>query len=159
MNLKDTKLYHLKTGGLLLNVRSILQNYELHCEKCDSPIFSLCVSSTEHEGHKLVDYTLKIFETKKVMQQQLKEFTKFIYPEYQKIASYITIQRDDLNKNSEKLITTINKHGENLHREIDTIMQKLKSDIDETDSINLALLKEQEDEITRTISVITQIIA
>lgn len=93
------------------------------------------------------------------MQQQLKEFTKSIYPEYQKIVSYITIQRDDLNKNSEKLITTINKHGENLHREIDTIMQKLKSDIDETDSINLALLKEQEDEITRTISVITQIIA
>lgn len=71
------------------------------------------------------------------MQQQLRELTKSIYPEYQKIASYITIQRDDINKNSEKLITTINKHGENLHREIDTIMQKLKSDIDETDSINL----------------------
>lgn len=90
---------------------------------------------------------------------RVKGIKKSIYPEYQKIASYITIQRNDINKNSEKLITTINKHGENLHREIDTIMQKLKSDIDETDSINLALLKEQEDEITRTISVITQIIA
>lgn len=50
--------------------------YELHCEKCDIPICSLCVSSTEHEGHKLVDYTLKIIETKKGIETRVKGIHK-----------------------------------------------------------------------------------
>lgn len=49
---------------------------ELHCEKCDILICSLCVSSTEHEGHKLIDYTLKIIETKKGIETRVKGIHK-----------------------------------------------------------------------------------
>ncbi|XP_052678906.1 uncharacterized protein LOC128159762 [Crassostrea angulata] len=132
---------------------------ELHCETCDILICSLCVSSGEHEGHKLVDSNLKCLETKNVLQQELEELENFINPVYQKIASDITVQKADLKKNSEELMTAINEHGKDLHKEIDNIIQKLKSDLDEIDSKNLALLKKQEDKITSIISEITKVIA
>uniref|UniRef100_K1QAQ2 Tripartite motif-containing protein 2 n=1 Tax=Magallana gigas TaxID=29159 RepID=K1QAQ2_MAGGI len=133
---------------------------ELHCEQCNIPICTLCVSTGEHLGHKLVDFTLNSLETKKeILMKDLKELEKSIYPKYTEFASIIPIQKAYLTENSKKLTTAIGKHGEDLHREIDAIIQKLKSDLNETDSKHLAALTKQEEEIKRTTSEITQTIA
>lgn len=94
-----------------------------------------------------------------VLQKDLLELENFIYPKYEKIAYDIPLHKIDLNINSKNLITAINKHEEELHREIDAITQTLRSDLDEMDSKILADLNRHEDEITRTISEITQRIA
>ncbi|XP_034308100.2 E3 ubiquitin-protein ligase TRIM71-like [Magallana gigas] len=133
---------------------------ELHCEQCDIPICSLCVSSGEHLGHVQIDIVLKSFETKKKhLQNDFQELEKIIHPKYQEFANNILVQKADLKNNSQKLATEIGKHGEALHREIDIIIQKLKFDLDDIDSKHLAILNKREDELRRTISEITHTIA
>ncbi|XP_052706505.1 probable E3 ubiquitin-protein ligase MID2, partial [Crassostrea angulata] len=132
---------------------------ERYCEQCNIPICKLCVSSEEHQTHDVVGI-LKTLENKtQFLQRDLQDFKKFIYPKYQEIASSISEQKAYLNENSKKLTTAINKHGEDLHSEIDTIIQKLKSDLNEIDSKHLAVLSKQEDATTQTISEITKSIA
>ncbi|XP_065924255.1 E3 ubiquitin-protein ligase TRIM71-like [Magallana gigas] len=130
-----------------------------YCEQCNIPICELCVSSKEHQTHDVGDILASLKNKTQFLQKDLQDFEKLIHPKYQEILSSISEQKADLKENSQKLTTAINKHGEDLHREIDTIKQKLKSDLDEMDSKHLAVLNKQEDEITRTISEITQSIA
>nr|XP_034330773.1 E3 ubiquitin-protein ligase TRIM71-like [Crassostrea gigas]XP_034330774.1 E3 ubiquitin-protein ligase TRIM71-like [Crassostrea gigas] len=130
-----------------------------YCEQCNIPICELCFSSKEHQTHDVGDILESLKRKTQFLKRDLQDFEKLINPKYQEILSSISDQKADLTENSQKLTTAINKHGEDLHREIDTIIQKLKSDLDEMDTIQLVVLNQQEDEITHIISEITQTIA
>ena len=54
--------------------------------------------------------------------------------------------------------TALDKQGEALHTEIDTIIQGMKSDIDDMDAQHIAAIDRQEDAINRTITEMTQVI-
>lgn len=89
-----------------------------------------------------------------MLQTDLQELLKYIYPQYIDIASNISMQKADLMKNSDRLATYLNEQVEVWHREIDTIIRNLKSDLDEMESNHLDVLNKQEDEITSTMSEI-----
>lgn len=68
---------------------------ELHCEECDVPICSLCISG-EHLRHKPVDISEIINEKKDNLQRELEELEKFILPRYEEIASNLSVQKAEL---------------------------------------------------------------
>ncbi|XP_052678915.1 uncharacterized protein LOC128159767 [Crassostrea angulata] len=131
---------------------------EHYCEQCNIPICASCLSSEEHNGHKFIEITKTMDNKKEIIQKNLHELEKSIYLKYQEIASIITVQKSALNENSQKLTTEIDRHGEDLHREINTIIRNMKSNVEEMDTKHLATLNQQEDEIKHTISEITQTI-
>lgn len=103
---------------------------ELHCEKCDIPVGTWCVSSDEHAEHK-VENIMTTFQSKKEkLQKDIKELEKFLIHEYQEMAKDIRVQRDKLDEKSQKLSKVISKRGEDWHREIDIITQKEKTKVD-----------------------------
>nr|XP_034305525.1 uncharacterized protein LOC105342785 [Crassostrea gigas] len=132
---------------------------ELYCEQCDTPTCEKCLSSNEHQSHKFVEISKNIENKKEVIQRDIQELEKSIYPKYQEIVSNIQDQKAALNKNSQKLTTAINQHGEDFQCEIDTLIKKMKYDLGKMDSNHLSVLNKQEEEINHTISKITEIIA
>lgn len=103
-------------------------------------------------------YKFKLFKPQKAkeknLHRDLKELEISNYSKFKETTSYIPVQGTDLNENSQKLKTAINKRGEIRHREIDIFIRNLKPDIEE-----MAGLKRQEDELTGTITEIIQCIA
>lgn len=129
---------------------------ELYCEQCDIPICAHCVSSEDHEAHKKVDVLEKFQKTKESIQTSLQELEKSILIQYQKFASEIPIQRSQIHINSDKLTTALVKLGEDLHKAVDTLISRRKTEITRTYSNLLADLANHESEITKGISEIEQ---
>ena len=61
------------------------------------------------------------------MQKDLQlDLQKLIYPKYQEAATNIPVQRAYVNKHYQKLTTALNKRGEVLNTEIDSIIEEMK---------------------------------
>lgn len=129
---------------------------EYYCEQCDIVVCDECEKSAKHINHAFLNISSYLEVKNKTLQADIEELEKHIYPVYQEIASSFPVQRAELLRNNEKLISAINKQGEVWHRKIDSIIRKLTSDIKETESEHLAFLKEQEDDINHNMSEITQ---
>lgn len=157
---KDHKVVPFKKRGCTLKCQKHCSKIcDLYCEQCDIPICTLCVSAKEHKTHDVVDILNRLESKKHELEKDLDELEKFIYPTYQKISSTLAAQKADLKEHSQKLTITIDRHGEDLHRDIDLKIQFMKSDLEEMNLKYLGVLTKQEDEIQRTISEITQKIA
>nr|XP_022304506.1 uncharacterized protein LOC111111681 [Crassostrea virginica] len=131
---------------------------ELHCERCDIPICLLCISSGKHEQHKKEDI-LKTFASKKdLLRTDLQELETSIYPKIQERASGIPVQRAEVSKHLKQLKKAIEKQGEIIHAEIDTIIEKMQNEIENINKQHIATIDKQEEAITSTINEIQQAI-
>jgi hypothetical protein len=93
-----------------------------------------------------------------VLQNDLEELETIIYPRYDKIASDTHTEISELETNYEKLITTADEYGEILHREVTSIVNQRKSDIQEMKTRHLYGLNKYTDEITDKMTELKQII-
>lgn len=94
-------------------VQSIAQNNgKFHCEKCDIPICTRCVSSEEHSEHKAKDI-MKTFQTKKeTLQSDFQELEKSLFHEYQERAKSIKVQKAKLDEKSpRRRLAQRNRHN------------------------------------------------
>lgn len=96
---------------------------------------------------------------KKDVQEDLMEFENNLYPKYIMMSKSILGMKTEQCENTKKITTALIEQGEIWHKEIDTVINNLKSKLEEMDSENLAVLTKREDEITFTISKIEQNIA
>ncbi|XP_062568444.1 tripartite motif-containing protein 72-like [Saccostrea cucullata] len=134
------------------------KNCELYCEQCDIPVCSTCISSGNHRGHHLSDVLQKLSSKSKDIEEELKELETKIYPKYEEIASEIKAKKESLEPHYRKLTTAVTKQGEDWHREINVIVNKKKSEIDEMKSKHLAALNKQENEIKQITAEVDQCI-
>ncbi|XP_062577071.1 E3 ubiquitin-protein ligase TRIM71-like [Saccostrea cucullata] len=131
---------------------------ELYCETCDIPVCSTCISSGKHKGHDLSDALQKLSSKTNDLQKDLKELEEKIYPKYKEIALDLNSEKVNLEKHYEKLTTAVTKQGEGWQREINIIVNKQKSKIDEMKTKHLAALNKQEKEIKQITSYVKQCI-
>ena len=74
---------------------------ELHCEHCNIPICSSCISSNEHDLHKKIDITENFKSKRKLLQRDIQEIGEVILPEHKHIMSRIQRRKDDLREYAE----------------------------------------------------------
>ncbi|XP_061177565.1 E3 ubiquitin-protein ligase TRIM36-like [Saccostrea echinata] len=129
---------------------------ELYCEKCDIPVCSTCISSDKHHGHKFTDVLKKLSSKTNDLEKDLKELEEKIYPTYEEITSDLNSEKINLEKHYEKLTTAVTKQGEDWHREINIIVNKQKSEIEEMKIKHLAALNKQKNEIKQITSDVKQ---
>lgn len=132
---------------------------ERYCEQCDILLCLQCISSFKHHDHTTVDILQWLARKKEILNAELQELEKSIYPSYKKIVSYIQSQRADIKNNSLQIIIELSKHRDNWLREIDAIIKTMKDDLERMESKHLLFLKRQEEETKRSISKIKESIA
>ncbi|XP_062604677.1 uncharacterized protein LOC134266460 [Saccostrea cucullata] len=132
------------------------KNCELYCEQCDIPVCSTCISSGKHKGHHLLDILQKLSSKTRDMEEELIELETEIYPKYEEIASGIKNKKENVETQYRKLKAAVSKQEEDWHREINIIVNKRKSEIDEMKSKHLAALSEEENKIKHITAEVKQ---
>lgn len=136
-------------------------NYQclFYCEKCSLSLCTLCLPLKEHEEHNIVDI-LEIGEQKRdILQKDLKELEQIIFPNFQNIATEISVQKVDVQKKKEKMKKSISEQGQKLHKHIDDIMNEMETKVTDTVEKQLKALNKIEKDIKQRISEIEKIIS
>ncbi|XP_055999312.1 uncharacterized protein LOC125657097 [Ostrea edulis] len=131
-----------------------------HCKECDKSVCSLCadnlLSSSEHKGHSF-SILSEIYNKRKAdITKDSEEIENIISPTYEEMATDLETQITNLNGEYVKFITVVTKHGEEWHKEIDYVINKMKNEIEEMKIKHLEILKKHLDEIKQIQSFIEQ---
>ncbi|XP_065937806.1 tripartite motif-containing protein 2-like [Magallana gigas] len=131
------------------------RNCEFQCKDCNNIfVCSSCMASTQHKGHNFVEVT-EVYKAKKDdIKKDTKELENHISPTYEEIAFYLENQLASLDGGYDKLTTTMSKQGEQWHREIDIIVNKMKTEISEIKVKHKELLQKHLNEIKQIQSLI-----
>uniref|UniRef100_K1QK40 Tripartite motif-containing protein 3 n=1 Tax=Magallana gigas TaxID=29159 RepID=K1QK40_MAGGI len=124
------------------------KNCDFQCEDCGNIfVCSSCTASKQHKGHNFVEVT-EVYKTKKeVIKKDTKDLENHIAPTYEEIALDLENQLACLDGGYEKLTTTMSKQGEQWNREIDVIINKMKTEISEIKEKHRDILQKHLNEI------------
>ncbi|XP_052677307.1 uncharacterized protein LOC128158481 [Crassostrea angulata] len=132
------------------------KNCELQCRECCSFVCSSCMASDQHKGHSFAEVT-EVYKTKKdIIEKDTKEYENSISPKYEKIVLDLENQLVNLDGGYEKLTTKMSKQGEQWHKEIDIVINKMKTEISEIKVKHRDILQKHLDEIKQIHSLIKQ---
>ncbi|XP_065937736.1 tripartite motif-containing protein 2-like [Magallana gigas] len=127
------------------------------CKNCENILVcSTCMASEQNGGHRFEEL-LDIYKTKKeTIKNDAKELENCFFPSYEEIALNMDNQLSNVDGGYEKITTEISKQGEQWHREIDVIINRMKTEINEIKKKHRDVLQKHLDEIRQTQSPIKQ---
>eukprot|EP00105_Crassostrea_gigas_P042948 XP_019927096.1 PREDICTED: uncharacterized protein LOC109620032 [Crassostrea gigas] len=133
------------------------RNCEFQCEDCNNMfVCSSCMASKQHKGHNFLEVT-EVYKAKKDdIKKDTKELENHISPTYEEIAFDIENQLASLDGGYDKLTTTMSKQGEQWHREIDIVVNKMKTEISKIKVKHKELLQKHLNEIKQIQSLIKE---
>ena len=121
---------------------------ELHCEQCDIPICTICISSGKNIRHEVVNI-FDSFESNKDVLKDLEKLQKLIFPTYQQFADFTKY---------EKLTKEMHTSVAAFIEQFNTMLREKQSEINDMNSQHLAAIKNQEHEINKKIMEIEHLI-
>jgi uncharacterized protein YukE len=125
---------------------------EMYCDQCDIPVCTKCVASSQHLSHKISTILEAYMAKKENILKNKAELSETVFPTFQNIVSDIEKKASELEKKYEDLSTAIAKYGEDCHREIDKLVQKLKAEAEEMKITQVHTLQKQLEEVNKNIS-------
>ncbi|XP_055999426.1 E3 ubiquitin-protein ligase Midline-1-like [Ostrea edulis] len=129
---------------------------ELRCKECDMFVCSLCTAADKHKGHTFLILSEIYNKRKADITKDSEEIENIISPTYEDMATDLETQIANLDGEYVKFTTVVTKHGEEWHKEIDNVINKMKNEIEEMKIKHLEILKKHLDEIKQIQSLIEQ---
>eukprot|EP00105_Crassostrea_gigas_P013680 XP_011430067.1 PREDICTED: uncharacterized protein LOC105330169 [Crassostrea gigas] len=130
---------------------------ELQCKDCNNiSICSFCTASEQHRGHIFVHISTVYKAQKETIEKDTEELVNTLSPTYEEIARDLENQLANLDGGYEKLTSAMSKQGEQWHREIDIVINKTKTEINEIKVKHRDILQKHLNEIKQIQSLIKQ---
>nr|XP_022288810.1 uncharacterized protein LOC111100923 [Crassostrea virginica] len=130
---------------------------ELQCKDCNIFLCTDCLASEHHnKEHKLSKLEEVFLQKKDHIHRDKKELKEEILPVYKEIATEIKNQISNLDVDYQKFTTEMSKHREELHREIDNVMDQREKEIDENKLKHLSILTKHLEEIKQLQSLMQE---
>lgn len=130
---------------------------KFQCIDCnDTFVCSCCVVSETHAWHRFVEISYVYKTTKQTIERDTEELENLIVPTYEEIALELENQLSNLDGGYHRILREISKQGEEWHKEIDIVINKIKTEINEIKMKHVEILKKHLDEVKQIQSLITQ---
>lgn len=123
----DIVLFHVVSTEIILPSCSSHPQLkcDLFCKICSIPICLKCLSSN-HNSHTVEEVTELCQKICKDIQNERKELQHRIIPDFEKISSEEDEKLKKLNEAYDKLDSSIEEHGKDLHRKVDVVYPSTK---------------------------------
>ena len=126
------------------------------CTECDIFVCSFCTALKQHRGHEFLKLE-ELFNTKKQnIQNDAEDLESQIMPAYEDIAIDLEKQIASLDDQYKKLTSEMSKQREEIHREIDIVINQKEKEFDEIKVKHQSILHKHLDEIKQLQSSIQQ---
>nr|XP_022286998.1 uncharacterized protein LOC111099827 [Crassostrea virginica] len=130
---------------------------KLQCKDCNIFLCTDCLASEQHnKEHKLSKLEEVFHQKKDHIHRDKKELKEEILPVYEEIATEIKNQIANLDVDYQKFTTQLSKHREELHREIDDVMNQKEKEIDENKLNHLSILTKHLEEVKQLQSLMQE---
>eukprot|EP00105_Crassostrea_gigas_P019803 XP_011438414.1 PREDICTED: uncharacterized protein LOC105335965 [Crassostrea gigas] len=129
---------------------------KFQCKDCDILVCSLCGLTDKHRSHKLEEVSNVCKSKKQKIDNDAKDLENIISPMYEEVVVDLENQIANLDGGYEKLTTAISEHGAEWHKQIDIVINKMKTEICEMKLKHRDILQKQLDEIKQIQSHIKQ---